>query len=51
MSVQGWIVLAAAASALLFFGRNFLKNLANRGQDAGCGCSEGNACCKSRRKA
>jgi len=51
MNVQGGIVLAAAALALLFFGRKCLRNLANRGQDAGCGCSEGNACCKSKRKA
>ena len=49
MNVQGWIVLAAAAFAVLFFGRKLLRNLGNRGQDAGCGCSEGNACCKPKR--
>ena len=51
MGVQGWIAIGAAVFAALFFGRKFLRSLAKRGRDAGCGCSEGDSCCKARRKA
>jgi hypothetical protein len=51
MNVQGWIALGIVALAALFFGRKFFRNLARRGQDAGCGCSDGGGCCgKARRK-
>ena len=49
MNIQGLVVLAIAAAAVLFFGRKLFQNLARKGQDAGCGCSSG-SCCKGKRK-
>jgi hypothetical protein len=43
MSMQGWVVLGAAAVAIVFFARRFRRNLAGRGKGAGCG-SCGDAC-------
>jgi hypothetical protein len=48
MNVQGWLVLAAAAAAVLFFGRKAFRNLGKKGQDAGCGCCGGGSCGKPR---
>ena len=44
MSVQGWIVLLAAAAAALFFGRKAMRNLGRKGED--CGCCGGGSCGK-----
>jgi hypothetical protein len=49
MGMQGWIVLGAAALSVLFFGRKALRSVARKGENAGCGCSGGGGCCKSKR--
>lgn len=49
MSVQGWIVLGAAAVAVLFFGRKFLLNLDRKGT-GGCGCGDGGCASRPSRK-
>ena len=50
MNIQGLVVLAIAAAAVLFFGRKLFQNLARKGRDAGCGCGDG-SCCKGKGKA
>jgi hypothetical protein len=44
MNIQGWLVLAAAVAAVLFFGRKAVRNLGRKGAD--CGCCGGGACGK-----
>jgi len=48
VSVQGLIVLAGVALAGLYFARKLFRNLARKGQAAGCGCGERD-CCKAKR--
>jgi hypothetical protein len=45
MSVQGWLVLVAAAAAVLYFGRKASRNLGRKGANAGCGCCDGGGAC------
>ena len=50
MNIQGPVVLAIAAAAVLYFGRKLVQNLARKGRDAGCGCGD-SGCCKGKPKA
>lgn len=45
MGAQGWMVLGAAALAVLGLGRKLFRNLGRAGRDAGCCCGGGGGAC------